>query len=403
MLDFTISNDNRGVNMSSSLFDELIARQNTSSLKWDAMHLIYGEKDLLPMWVADMDFPSPQGIQEAIIDRVRHPIFGYTTAANEVYESIIHWLDKHHNWQVEKSSISFSSGVVASIATTIQAFTEPGDKVLVQTPVYNPFFDMIKANNREVVNNQLVLEEDTYFIDFADFEEKIQSGVKMFLLCSPHNPGGRIWTKAELQKIAEICLKHHVVIVSDEIHADLFHSNQTHYPLASLSEEIAQNTVTLMAPSKTFNIAGLHASFIISENKKLQKKIKQVQMSQGFFGLNALALTAMEAAYRVGEEWLHEVILYIEENFKVAEQFIAEELPKLRCMKSKASYLLWINCRALGLTDKEIQKSLIQKGKLALEPGNKYGAGGEGFIRMNLGCSRTTLLDGLHRLKKALA
>ena len=355
------------------------------------------------MWIADMDFPAPEGIQKALIERLKHPILGYTAPSDTVFTAIQNWLKDRHSWKVEKEWISFSSGIVSAISTTIQAFTNPGDKILLQSPVYTPFFDMINSNDREVVNSPLILEDGRFTIDFTDFEDKLKNGVKLFLFCSPHNPGGRVWTKDELLRIGELCQKYDVIIVSDEIHADLFHKGSTHYPIASLSKELAAMTVTLMAPSKTFNIAGMQASFLITSNKKLQLPLQKIQTKLAFHGLNILALTAMEAAYREGLEWLTEMMDYIEENIKLAEKFIAEELPALHVMHPDASYLLWIDCRGLGLTDAQIKERLILQGKLALEPGLKYGPGGEGFVRMNIGCSRATLLEGLKRLKRAFS
>ncbi|MGM9955369.1 MAG: MalY/PatB family protein [Peribacillus sp.] len=391
--------------MNRSIFDEHISREHTGSVKWDKMALtsLYGREDVLPMWVADMDFPSPEPIQKALIERANHPVFGYTVPSESVYGEIQKWVKDRHQWSITKDMITFSSGVVSAIGSTIQAFTEPGDKILVQSPVYTPFFDMIKNNGREVVNSPLLLEANRFAIDFEDLEEKLKTGVKLFLLCSPHNPGGRIWTKEELLRIGELCLAHHVTIVSDEIHADLFHSTAMHHPIASLADKLADITVTLMAPSKTFNIAGLQASFLITSNKELQVKLQNAQTRQAFHGLNIFALTAMEAAYRDGLSWLTDLIEYIEENVKVAEAFISAEIPSLRVMHPDASYLLWIDCRELGLSDKEIQERLIHKGKIALEPGTKYGAGGEGFVRMNIGCSRSLLQDGLTRLKLAFS
>ncbi|WP_350494369.1 MalY/PatB family protein [Peribacillus frigoritolerans] len=391
--------------LNKSIFEEQINRENSGSAKWDKNFLtsLYGREDVLPMWVADMDFPSPEGIQKALMERLNHPIFGYTVPSETVFTEIQSWLKDRHSWQIDTKWISFSSGVVSAIGTTIQAFTNPGDKILLQSPVYTPFFDMIKNNDREVVNSHLIIEKDRFEIDFSDFEDKLKSGVKLFLFCSPHNPGGRVWTKDELLRIGELCEKYDVIIVSDEIHADLFHTTSKHYPIGSLSEKLADRTVTLMAPSKTFNIAGLQASFLITSNERLQKQLQMAQTKLAFHGLNIFALTAMEAAYREGLEWLEDMIGYIEENIKVAEEFIAAEIPSLHVMHPEASYLLWIDCRDLGLNDKEIKDRLIHQGKLALEPGSKYGPGGEGFVRMNLGCTRSVLMDGLNRLKLAFS
>ena len=390
--------------LNGSIFEEPISRENTGSIKWDKKVLkeLYGSADVLPMWVADMDFPSPEGIQKALIDRLNHPVFGYTVPTETLHGEIQAWLKTRHQWNVEPEWITFSAGVVSAIGSAILAYTEPGDKVLLQSPVYTPFFDMIKNNGREVVNSELILKDNRFEIDFTDLEEKLK-GVRLFLLCSPHNPGGRVWTKEELLRIGELCLLHNVVLVSDEIHADLFHSGVNHYPAASLSQDLADITVTLMAPSKTFNIAGLQASFLVIPNKELQARLLNAQKGQAFHGLNILALTAMEAAYKEGGEWLNDLIAYLEENVRIAETYIQKEIPALSAMHPEASYLMWIDCRKLGLTDEELKETLVHKGKLALEPGTKYGPGGEGFVRMNIGCSRGILMEGWSRLKQAFS
>lgn len=387
--------------MDSTLFEMLIERKNTGSLKWDFTGEVYGDKDLLPMWVADMDFPSPEPVQKALIERIQHPFFGYVVPPVNIYDSIQVWMKKRHDWDVRKPWIMFSPGVVSALATAIQAFTSPGDKVMLQSPVYTPFFTVITNNEREVANNRLVLTENRFTIDFSDFEDKLKNGVKLFLLCNPHNPGGRIWIREELTQIGELCLKYGVIIISDEIHADLYLPAFKHVPIASIDERFARLTVTLMAPSKTFNIAGLQSSIMITENEDFQKRLKSVQDRNAFHGLNLFGMTAMEAAYREGEAWLIELLAYIKKNIDITIDFINRELPDIACMSPEASYLIWLDCRKLGLTDEELKKSLIEKGKLALEPGTKYGPGGEGFVRMNIGCPRHVLMDGLQRLKKS--
>ncbi|MDQ0219619.1 pyridoxal phosphate-dependent aminotransferase [Peribacillus cavernae] len=389
--------------MDSKLFETLIERKNTGSIKWDYTGELYGAKDLLPMWVADMDFPSPEPVQKALIDRIQHPVFGYTAPPAAINDAIQTWMKKRHDWDIKKEWIMFSPGVVSALAVAIQAFTRPGDKVMLQSPVYTPFFDMVTKNEREVVNNQLHIAENRFSIDFTDFEEKLKSGVKLFLLCNPQNPGGRIWTKNELTQIGELCHKYGVPIISDEIHGDLYLPPFKHVPIASIDERFASLTVTLMAPSKTFNVAGLQSALLITENPEFQKKLKTVQDRNAFHGLNLFGLTAMEAAYREGEEWLNELVDYLKSNIEITTDFISRELPEIVCMRPEASYLVWLDCRNLGLTDEDLKKCLIEKGKLALEPGTKYGPGGEGFVRMNIGCPREILLDGLQRLKKSFS
>lgn len=389
--------------MGNSVFDKVIDRNHTYSLKWDAVDKVFGREDVLPMWVADMDFPPPKAVIDALKERIDHGIFGYTFIPISVTEAIQDWMKQRHDCEFKKSSIVFSEGVVPSISTAIRAFTEKGDKVLVHSPVYTPFFNMVKKNDRTLVTSNLLIENGRYELDFADFETKLQDGVKLFILCNPHNPGGRVWTKDELEKIGDLCVKYNVLILSDEIHSDLVFKPNVHIPIASIKEEFKNITATFIAPSKTFNLAGLQASAALIPNKELKAKFKAVQDQQGFFTLNTFAIAGMEAAYLSGAEWLEQLLAYLDENMRITTDFIAEHLPALKPMKADATYLLWIDCRGLGLSDEEIQKQLLEKGKLGLEPGTKYGEGGEGFVRMNLACPRETLNEGLQRLKKAFS
>jgi len=384
-------------------FDQGINRSNTASLKWDFTEQRFGEKDLLPMWVADMDFASPPEIVNALTKRAMHPVYGYTAPTDLVYDSSIKWMKNKHNWDIKREWITFSAGVVSGFTTAILAFSEPGDKVLIQTPVYTPFFDSVKSNNRVLVENPLNYVEGTLKIDFDDLESQLQDNVKIFLLCNPHNPGGMVWSREDLKKIGELCVKHNVLIISDEIHADLCLPGFTHYPIASLSKEISDITITLMAPSKTFNVAGIQASLLICENKKLQQKLNQTQHQLAFHGLNLFALEVITAAYDHCDYWLEEVIQYIQKNVETVHHFIQEELPQIKMVVPEASYLIWLDCTALGLSDQELRQQLIHKGKIAVSPGYSYGKGGEGFIRLNVGCTHQTVLEGLKRLKLALS
>ena len=384
-------------------FDQEINRSNTASLKWDFTEQRFGEKDLLPMWVADMDFASPEEIVSALTKRAMHPVYGYTAPTESVYDSSIKWMKNKHNWVIKKDWITFSAGVVSGFTTAILAFSEPGDKVLIQTPVYTPFFDSVKSNNRVLVENPLKYTEGTLKIDFDDLEKQLQDNVKLFLLCNPHNPGGMVWSRGDLIKIGELCVKYNVLIISDEIHADLCLPGFTHYPIASLSKEISDITVTLMAPSKTFNVAGIQASLLICENKKLQQKLNQTQHQLAFHGLNLFALEVITAAYDHCDYWLEEVIQYIQKNVETVHHFIQEELPQIKMVVPEASYLIWLDCTALGLSDQELRQQLINKGKIAVSPGYSYGKGGEGFIRLNVGCTHQTVQEGLKRLKLALS
>lgn len=384
-------------------FDKVIERGGTASVKWDATEKVFGTKDILPMWVADMDFHPPEAVAEALKSKIDHGIFGYTFVPRSVTEAVQDWLGRRHGWDVDESSIVFSEGVVPSLSTAIRAFTEKGDKVLVHSPVYTPFFDMVKNNGRTLVTSSLVYKNNRFELDFDDFEAKLLDGVKLFILCSPHNPGGRVWTKDELEKMGDLCVKHGCLIVSDEIHSDLVFQPNVHTPISMIKEAFKDITATFVAPSKTFNLAGLQASAAVIPNKEMKAKFKRIQQQQGFFTLNTFAIAGMEAAYRNGEEWLGQLLAYLEENMRIAIDYIGEHLPMLKPMRPDATYLLWIDCRELGLSDEEIREKLLYKGKIGLEPGKKYGKGGEGFVRMNLACPRGTLDDGLERLKKAFS
>ncbi|WP_223701517.1 MalY/PatB family protein [Sutcliffiella deserti] len=383
-------------------FNELIKRTGTSSVKWDETKRFFGSGDVLPMWVADMDFSAPKEVNEAIKEKAEHGVYGYTSVPSSNDEAIQEWLMKRHQWKVDTTWFSYISGVVPALSATIQALSEPDDKIALFSPVYYPFYDMINWNDRKLVNCSLVMENGRYQMDLAHFESVLDENVKLFLLCNPHNPGGTVWTKEELKSLGEICLKHNITVVADEIHGDLVFRDHHYTPFASISEEFAQNSITCIAPTKTFNIAGLQAATMIIPNSTLREKINLYQMKQGHFTLNIFGIVGMEAAYRFGENWLNQVLDYIEENMDTAISFIKKELPSLKATKPQGSYLLWIDCRELGLGDDELKRFLLHKGKLALDFGKKFGPEGEGFVRMNVACPRDTLLEGLKRLKVAL-
>ncbi|PLR66094.1 MULTISPECIES: MalY/PatB family protein [Bacillaceae] len=385
-------------------FDQTTDRYNTQSVKWDYTEEIFGIKDVLPMWVADMDFKAPPEVIEALEKRASHGVYGYTSAGAGAKKAVQTWMKTRHDWDITQESILFSSGIVTALSMSIQSLTEPGDSVIIQSPVYHPFFEMTEKNNRTIVNNQLKLLNGKYEIDFADLEKKLSDPrVKLMLLCNPHNPGGRAWTMDELKKLGELCAEHHVIVVSDEIHSDLMLYGHKHVPLASISKELADHSITCMAPSKTFNLAGLQSSAIIIPNKELRTKYEDFQKRQGFFTLNTFGITGLEAAYTYGAPWLENLVGYLEENVNTVISFISEKLPNLKVMKPESTYLVWIDCRNLLKTDAEIKHALLEKGKLALEEGSKYGPGGEGFVRMNIGCPRSMVLEGLNRLEKAFS
>ncbi|KKI89960.1 cystathionine beta-lyase [Bacillus sp. SA1-12] len=386
-----------------SRFDEVLNRKNSNSVKWDTKR-IFGMDDVLPMWVADMDFKAPDEVLDALHSRVEHGIFGYTIPGAKTEQAIQNWLKTRHNWEIDTSIITYSPGIVTAISMAIQAYTGPDDKIVVQPPVYYPFFEVAKKHNREVLYNQLLLNNNhRYDIDFEDLEAKLSDPMtKMFILCNPHNPSGRVWRKEELERIGELCIKHDVLIVSDDIHSDLLLFDSQYTPIASINNDIADRTITCIAPSKTFNLAGLQASAILILNDTLKRKYNAALQLYGLFTLNTLGTDAMEAAYTHGTKWLDELIDYLQGNILFIEDFLKEHLPELKVMRPEATYLVWLDVRYLKKTDKEIKELLLKKGKLGLESGSKFGENGAGFLRMNIACPRELVKDGLNRLVEAL-
>ncbi|MED4905235.1 MalY/PatB family protein [Parageobacillus thermoglucosidasius] len=382
-------------------FDDVIDRRNTHSLKWDATERIFGVKDVLPMWVADMDFPAPPAVIEALNKRVEHGIFGYTIIPDSLKNAVKHWLQSRHQWEIETSWLSFSTGVIPAIATAIEAFTNEEDRIVVLTPVYPPLFQLVKKHRRTLVTSSLRLAETQYEIDWNDFEEKIR-GAKLLVLCSPHNPGGRVWTKEELIKIGELCVEHGVIVISDEIHADLTLPPYQHVPFASIDPAFAEKSVTCIAPTKTFNLAGLQAAAAIIPNETLKRQFNNVQQRQGILTLNTFAVAGAEAAYQHGGEWLDALLPYLQKNINRLCSYIETNLPKLRVIRPEATYLVWVDCRPLGKTERQLKQLLLEKGKIAVEFGSKFGEEGRGFIRINIACPQKTLEDALHRLTAAL-
>lgn len=384
-------------------FDEIIERRNTNCMKWDGMKPIYGSDDLLPLWVADMDFRPPQQVIDALREKVDHGIFGYTLISEHTKDSVVQWVQNRHDWSIEKDWLHFSSGVIPSIAHTIQALTAVGDQILILSPVYTPFFNMIEINNRKVAISQLVINNDHYEIDFENFEQQLKNGAKLFILCNPHNPGGRVWSAEELQKIILLCKQYHVPIISDEIHADLVAAPYKHTPLATIDETYSDEIITLMAPSKTFNLAGLQASFAVIKNAKYLKKIKEMYAQAGLSQLNTMGLVALEAAYTYGEPWLNALLEYVKNNFELITSFVEKELPKIKVMKPEGTYLIWLDCSELGLTSTQLKNKILKEAKVAVNFGEAYGPGGELFIRLNAACPKEYIQQGLNQLKQALA
>jgi cystathionine beta-lyase len=382
-------------------FDEIIDREGTACVKWDLRDKVFGNPDLLPMWVADMDFKTPDFITNAIIQRASHPVYGYSYRTEGYYTSIINWMQSHHGWTIERDWISFSPGVVPVLFMATLAFTEPGDKVLIQTPVYPPFFDAVQKNNRQLVFNPLILKNNRYEIDFEDLDQKLPE-VKMMIISNPHNPVGRVWTKDELLEIGRLCLKHKVLLISDEIHCDLVFNAYKHIPTAGLSPEISDNTITCIASSKTFNTAGLSTSNVVASNKELREKLDKVIQSVHIDSGNLFGAVASEAAYAHGEEWHKRLIEYLENNVDLVRSFLSEKLPAIKLIEPEATYLLWLDFRELGMSQPELIKFLIHEARLGLNDGTAFGTDGIGFMRINIGCPKSMLLEGLHRLEAAL-
>lgn len=383
-------------------FETLVDRSNNFSAKWSEMDKKYGSNDLLPMWVADMDFKAAPCIIDAMRERLEQGIYGYTTRPDSYNESIVNWASRRYGWEIKSDWLIFSPGVIPSISLIIQEMTDKNDKIMIQEPVYSPFNSVVKENGRELVISPLIkLEDGNYVMDYEDIESKIKD-VKIFLLCNPHNPVGRVWTKEELQKLGEICLKNNVKVISDEIHSDIIFKGHKHVPFASISEEFAQNSITCMAPTKTFNIAGLQMSQVILPNKDDYKILDAAFARLDIRRNNAFSLVATQAAYNHGEEWLNEFLEYIEGNMDFAIKYIEENMPSLKVKKPEGTYLLWVDFSETGLSDEEVAKALVEKGKVALNNGVAFGVGGKGHQRINLACSRSMVEGGLARIKKAI-
>ncbi|MBH0231060.1 MalY/PatB family protein [Halobacillus yeomjeoni] len=384
-------------------FDEVIERKGTKSVKWDMVDHFYQDPEVLPMWVADMDFKTPAPVTEALTERVRHGIFGYTVPDDNTKRIITDWLSKRHGWDIEQDWIRYSPGVIPSLHMIIQSLTEVGDHILIQTPVYPPFYTVIKDHGRHVVKNSLIFNEERYHIDFDDFEEKIkENDVKMFILCNPHNPVGRVWTKEELNKMADICNRHEVLIVSDEIHADLVFKDHTHVPMASLDHHTSQNTITCMSPTKTFNLAGMQVSYVVTADKKMREVLDKQFNNQGMFLLNTLGITALEAAYQHGEEWLEDLTDLLESHYHYVSDRLHKETDKIKVIPPEGTYLLWLDCRELNFEQKDLKRFMQKEAKVGLNDGASFGEEGNGFMRLNIAAPKPIIEDGVDRIVRAV-
>jgi len=383
-------------------FDTIIDRTTKNSSKWTSMKRLTGYDDLIPLWVADMDFAVVPEVVEALKERAAHPIYGYTAPSEGYHQGLINWMDKRHDWKgVEKDWILWTPGVVTGFSIAIQAFSQPGDKVVIQPPVYYPFKNQILATGRQIIENPLKNVDGYYEMDFEDLEAKIDDRTKMIILCSPHNPIGRVWKRDELVKLAEICKEKDIIIVSDEIHNDLILGDIKHTPTAIVSEDAMQRTITLVAPSKTFNLAGLTNANAIIPNKKLRDDF-QAMVRKGSGHSNIFGMIAQDAAYNNGEAWLEELLAYLRGNLNYLDDFLAEKLPGFKLYPLEGTYLAWVDCSFLGMNDEELNDFMLQKAKLWLDEGTLFGTGGSMFMRINLACPKSTLKQALENLEKAV-
>lgn len=383
-------------------FDRAPDRRRTASLKWDFCEQVLGAADIIPMWVADMDFPAPPPVVEAVRKRAEHPVFGYPLAPRSYWTSIMNWMKTRHGWEIKREWLSQSPGVVPALSLCILAFSSPGDKIVIQTPVYRPFFSSVENNGRRIVRNSLKYENGRFVMDLEGLESKIDGRTRMLILCSPHNPVGRVWTRDELERLGKICVSRDLLVVSDEIHSDLVFKGHRHFPFASISEELASRAVTLMAPSKTFNIAGLSTSVVIAPNPKLMGRYEAQLRNIGLGSGNVFGIVALEAAYAHGGEWLDDLLAYLEGNADYAAEFIARRIPGIRFIRPEGTFLALLDCRGLGLEQKALNEFFLGKAKVYFDDGTIFGRELLGFERMNLACPRALLRRALENMETAV-
>ena len=384
-------------------FDTVPNRRGTNCFKYDFAREMGMPEDVLPLWVADMDFPTAPAVLERLHALAEHGIFGYTGVKDAYFSAVHNWYAQRFGWETQRSWLVTTPGVVFAIAIAIRAFTQKGDAILIQQPVYYPFANKVTENDRQLVVNPLVLKNGRYEMDFADMERKIVDyHVKMLLLCSPHNPVGRVWTKEELLRVGEICQKHGVLVVSDEIHADFTYAGHTHRVFASVKSEFADFTITCTAPSKTFNLAGLQNSNIFIPNRQLRHAYKKELSACGCGGTNSMGMAACQAAYEAGADWLEQLKQYLAGNLAYIRQFLREKLPEIALIEPEGTYLVWLDLRKLGLTEQQQRQLIVQDAKLWLDTGTLFGQGGEGFERINIACPRTTIEQAMQRLEHAV-
>ncbi|MBO9597828.1 MAG: pyridoxal phosphate-dependent aminotransferase [Cohnella sp.] len=384
-------------------FDKLIDRTGKASYKWDQSEKLFGRADILPLWVADMDFRPPQEVVDAIVARAEEGVYGYTIRTQGYYDAIIGWLERRHGWDVEQEWLSSSPGIVPALSLMVLAFTNPGDSVILQSPVYYPFYDVIKSNGRTVVDNALILGDDgRYVMDYELLEQQAKDGAKMLLLCTPHNPGGRVWTREELERVADIARKYDLLVVADEIHHDLVFPGHKHIPFASLSEDAAQRTMTCIAPSKTFNLAGLQCAAVVIPNEGRRTKYNALLKTLSLHMESFFGITAMETSYKYGDEWLDQLLVYLEGNLNALIAFVSERLPQIKVMRPEGTYMAWLDCSAISSSPQELKKLMFEQAGVAFTEGSIFGKQGAGRLRVNFACPRSLMLKALDQFANAV-
>lgn len=385
-------------------FDEIIDRRGTDCIRIERCEEVFGTRDVLPLWIADMDFPTPDFVFDSIKERMKHPILGYTLLPKNYHSTVANWIRKKHGWnEVKEEWIGFLPGIVPGLSFAIQIYTQEGDEVIIQPPVYPPFLNVVTKNNRKLVFNPLKEVDGKYEMDFDDLEKKITPKTKMIILCNPHNPGGRVWERDILVKLAEICDKHNIIVISDEIHADMVLPGYSHVPFASVSEKATKRTVTYMAPSKSFNMPGLITAYFVIQNPELREKLVQfLDRNELVYG-NIFAYQATVAVYEKGEEWLKQMLDYVQNNINFAKEYIEKYMPNVKAMIPQASFLVFLHCEELGFNNPEdLRQFFIKEAKLGLNEGTMFGPGGDYCMRLNVACPRQTLEKALGQLRKAV-
>jgi cysteine-S-conjugate beta-lyase len=384
-------------------FDEPAGREGTNCIKYDLREDTFGLKEVIPMWVADMDFNTPDFIVKSLQERLNHEIYGYSFRPPEYYSSIINWINARHSWKIEREWISFCPGIVPALNFCTLAFTQPGDSIMVQPPVYFPFFSAAESHGRKLIHNRLTECDGKWVMDYESMISSIDGNTKMIIISNPHNPIGRVWTPDELNRLADICLKNNILILSDEIHCDLVLPGYSHTPLAKLSDKIAENTITCIAPSKTFNLAGLATSSVIISNQVLRKTFNRVVDNLHVGSGNIFGTAASIAAYTYGQEWLDALLEYIDHNIEFVEDYCVKMIPEIIPVKPEATYMIWLDCRKFGMTGKELQHFFVNKAGVGMNEGSTFGPGGEGFMRMNLATTYRTVVKAMEQIEKAVS